>query len=66
MQKWEYIFIYNDVVGRPVGRGEIININGEKLKNKLEPYEYIKKLGEEGWELVSMSSNWLAFKRPKA
>ena len=58
-QKWEYYFI--SCMGAKVDV-----VNGKDMpKPWPNTVEYINKLGEEGWELVSVYGNTYAFKRPK-
>ncbi len=55
MQKWEYIFI---VAGRANETWKAVIVNGKEIKdwkNSAPLYDYINKMGDEGWELVSMN-----------
>jgi hypothetical protein len=80
MQKWEYLQLDAKVVGKISKRGKFKRIweaNSSKLgKNnrgwklgKRPIVEYVNQLGEQGWELVSISGAGLEkvmfFKRPK-
>lgn len=55
MQKWEYLFVtceYDNKQWRPQ------YINGVELKNwqNITLYEYSNKLGDDGWEIVNITS----------
>jgi hypothetical protein len=55
MQKWEYAFI---VAGRANETWKAVILNGKEIrdwKNGLPLYDFINKMGDEGWELVSAS-----------
>lgn len=63
MQKWEYLEIYTNSTFPP-DRRTIYTINGEKLQAQIPLYQYMAKLGSEGWELIIQNDNYLIFKRP--
>jgi len=61
MQQWEYL-----IVDHRYG-GQIIS-DGKPLESK-DIYQYLKQLGEQGWEMVGLGTaaggTRYAFKRPK-
>lgn len=64
MQKWEYLQVSTFRTGNKI---ESITVNGEETPfNKGLPdfFEYINKLGIEGWEMINSSSTTYLFKRP--
>jgi hypothetical protein len=72
MQTWEYLFASLDY---HEGQWRVKFVNGDQVSRweSITVYDYVNKLGSEGWELVaapfSIGSNeygWrLCFKRPK-
>lgn len=55
MQKWEYLFI---VAGHANETWKAVIVNGKEIKdwkNGSPLYDFINKMGDEGWELVSMN-----------
>jgi hypothetical protein len=63
MQKWEYL-----VVETYVDRNRVVKaINGvlEPPKDRINFYEYLQTLGDQGWELVGGNDILCYFKRPK-
>jgi len=65
MQKWEYLVLisYGDL-SKEDARLHILNGKSFGKDHELF-YPYIKELGEQGWELVSVHDNEYYFKRPK-
>ena len=70
MQKWEYVSIEIKYNGNRV---DYIESNGKEVLGKVlraDSYDYLNKLGKEGWEMVGagISSNethgYYFFKRP--
>jgi len=70
MQLWDYLFVITDLAG---GDRLLVRwINGQELPNwKQSPpaFEFVKSLGLQGWELVTVDSfgmrhTTLIFKRP--
>jgi len=55
MQKWEYKFL---VIGRTTENWKVTMENGKEVsrwKDGPNLYEYCNTLGDEGWEMVSMT-----------
>ena len=72
MLKWEYLRICTLFRGTEKGsRLVVAMVNEQPLKEALQADTYIASLGEQGWELVSISgeegihNGWWIFKRPK-
>ncbi len=77
MQKWEYLVVYVDHVSKKLRSlgWKVSHINGQEISNWQEGvpfFEYINRLGAEGWELIeaikygdSARPGTLIFKRPK-
>jgi hypothetical protein len=80
MQKWKYLLLDARVVGKFSKRGKFKTVweaNSSKIGRdnrgwklgKRPIVEYVNQLGEQGWELVSISSAGLEkvmfFNRPK-
>jgi hypothetical protein len=70
MQKWEYLTL---IVGHGNGKVDSIDANGSRILSKAkvsELYEYLNKIGLNGWEMVSVRfsdpTEYYYFKRPKA
>ena len=62
MQRWEYRILH--VV--TVDRGNLVHsVNGQHLRDLPIVYDYIARLGDEGWELTGVLQGQLYFKRPK-
>lgn len=70
MRAWEYLSVYVD------DDGYVLRENDERLsvaKNREFIHEYMNRVGEEGWELVTHAtwsgpqgaSNYYSFKRPR-
>jgi hypothetical protein len=70
MQAWEYLSVFVD------DDGYVLRENDERLsiaKNRELIHEYMDRVGEEGWELVTHAtwsgpqgaSNYYSFKRPR-
>ena len=61
MQKWEYLEV------RRIITQYVSTINGGDVeKQNIQFYDYINKLGQEGWELVTAADRtFLFFERPK-
>lgn len=63
MEKWEYCFVM-------LSKHIVKEINGKPAtaSQSLPDYEFSKKMGEIGWELVTVlgdySPSYLVFKRP--
>jgi hypothetical protein len=68
MQKWEHLVLHTGVVG---GKQTLTWINDKQmLKQGIEFYPYLNKLGDEGWEVVASdgdirSYGYFVLKRPK-
>lgn len=71
MQQWEYLFLATAVAG---GILRPYTVDGEELEHwrKSPPVnEYVKQLGEQGWEMINHaypscgSYPTMVFKRPK-
>ena len=61
MQKWEYLYVR--------GHNEKIDwINGTAAGGRIEIWNFLNEMGQEGWELIStwIESSWkyLILKRP--
>jgi len=71
MQNWEYLFLEAHI--QPPSSQHVIRINGEILTDRPNLWEYLRKLGEEGWELVNAygssygerNRDYFVFKRQK-
>jgi hypothetical protein len=62
MQRWEYI-----VLGVAWGDyRQVHTVNNRELGDRPNVYDYILRLGDEGWELVGVGQGQLYFKRPKS
>jgi hypothetical protein len=68
MQKWEHLSVVfsTDGVGKTMWARFINNQELTDWKNGPTMQDYIRQLGEEGWELVTIETGGLFwFKRPK-
>ncbi len=70
MQKWEYLKVYLWTIGDYVDRiaendKTVVNVRKEKKPLSFF-YDYINKLGDAGWELVSVDGDNYYFKRLKS
>ena len=83
MQKWEYMFVVSEwIAAFKKSRLRVRIVNGQQLpnwENGPSFFEFVNKLGEEGWEMVSAeglqvtaevpgtatSQPRMVFKRPK-
>jgi hypothetical protein len=73
MQKWEYRIVLFDDVGTVStavwdtgeSKTERMALRSEGWKGSVMIAEYVNRLGEEGWELVSIEGPRYVFKRPK-
>lgn len=64
MTKWEYQIITMSITGSDVNP-YVKWINGhDKPKDGLRLYDYLQKMGKEGWELVAVRSLLCFLKRP--
>jgi hypothetical protein len=60
MQKWEYLELKVDH-----SENIVDFINGEHVtKQRIDLFQYLARLGKEGWELVTRDHDILNFKRP--
>ena len=76
MQKWEYLVLYiklsNDGTISFVLENYLPSYNFDKEKNIIGIAEYLNKLGDEGWEMISIQNREMGnflnttyyFKRP--
>jgi len=68
MQKWEYLYIFTAHNGKEL---RVTVVNNKKLaSNGYSFYEYVSQCGDEGWEMIGISSSEpgllnVVFKRPK-
>jgi hypothetical protein len=61
--RWEYISLR----GGPDRQGlfyVVVAINGRTVREQPGFYDYVARLGQEGWELVGSDAGTLWFKRP--
>jgi hypothetical protein len=77
MQKWEYVVLYVDHVSKGLTSigWKVSHINGREVPNWKDGslyFDYINRLGEQGWELIeairygdSPRPGTLIFKRAK-
>lgn len=67
MQKWEYLLIATRLNRDDVRAVVVVAVDGERLpkekRQKIIPY--LKKLGNDGWEMVHRKDGEYIFKRPK-
>ncbi len=71
MQKWEYLYLEAHL--QSAARPQATKANGQLLEDRPNLWEYINKLGDEGWELVnvynyaepSRHKDYFVFKRPR-
>ena len=63
MQKWEYMDVY--ISGNHRFDPMVRTVNGKQLKENVTLRDYLQKLGEDGWELVSIREEVYYLKRPK-
>jgi hypothetical protein len=66
MQKWEYLIVRVYVVGRDytifANFETVIKTEWESFSQEL--VAYLKSLGEQGWEMVTVQDSEYFFKRP--
>ena len=64
MQKWEYLSVGISIMVSDQPQGIIINGKKTPFKGTLpDYYEYLNKLGSEGWEMVTKEGYTCTFKR---
>ena len=64
MQKWEYRAV--EVVGQSLTKLEVQSIDDEwiSFEQRILFVDYLKRLGNEGWELAGTRAGIYIFKRP--
>jgi len=62
MQKWEYLILGTNLGG--YSRPSVNEENGEHLKTQKDLNDYLRELGEKGWELVAVRNQHVFLKRP--
>jgi len=58
MQRWEYLFVEAHI--QPPSAQHVVRINSDIQTERPNLWEYLTKVGEEGWELVNAYNNSLS------